>query len=394
MNSPLTRTSYGTVSAIVNTGTSANRTDVLAQAATQPIQFQIVYDGFDIRFFIDSTLMHTVNNPLLLTLATSSPLYFGANFGRLAQYAAGEFRMNVSFNPIGMGRTGPTGARAFTGATGMTGPIGTGPTGATGIPGPISTSATATFQNVQYKSTSAVETSNWEASAPIYAAPVAPATTSAHWSNLGIVKLGVGGDWVRGQRAPPNAVIWTKVSTNTTTGISSSAPASYTELGANKAIQNTLGAPAIWNVNASFVLTSTAGTIRAMIVRYDSLNNATQEYFINDEPASGPLQSASINATIRMGVPATSPSATNGDYIVVYVTGSAAGLVLAEGTRLSITVMSPTSGGGAEPLNGRIINVKPSALPRVPKNKSLTVTGMKYAKSRRRKGARKGTVKR
>jgi hypothetical protein len=96
-----------------------------------------------------------------------------------------------------------------------------------------------------------------------------------------------------------------------------------------------------------------------------------------------------------MGVAATSPSATNGDYIVVYVAGSTTGLVLAEGTRLSITVMSPTSGGGGpEALNGRIINVKPSALPRVPKNKSLTVTGMKYAKSRRRKGARKGTVKR
>ena len=91
------------------------------------------------------------------------------------------------------------------------------------------------------------------------------------------------------------------------------------------------------------------------------------------------------------------------DWLIVVAYTGEAGLTLATNTKISITATTPTSGGGdalqlggESQLGGKIINVKPSPLPRIPQNKSLTITGRKYKKSRRSKakGVRKATARR
>jgi hypothetical protein len=221
--------------------------------------------------------------------------------------------------------------------------------------------------------TSKISNTNWSKSIPTY--------SSDHWSNL------TPSDLVN------NAIQWSQSSTNTAEGITltPTLPIFGATSPAGIGILNTSGAPSVWTISASFIQARTAdgvGNIRPMILRYNS-NNVRQDYYVNEESAvtaqAGTMAAAHINETIRMNAD---------DYIVVFIASNSGLQIFGDGTRLSITSIGSTSGGGPQALNGRIINVKPSALPRVSKNKSLTVTGMKYAKSRRRKGARKGTVKR
>jgi hypothetical protein len=219
--------------------------------------------------------------------------------------------------------------------------------------------------------------------------------------------------------APGTYINWNKLSTN----LSPYIQINNTFSTPSGAIQNTSGAPALWTV--SLTLTAAAGGLRAVIWRMNS-SNVFQDYYTGDNLTLGVVvNSIHINETIRMAP---------GDLLVVFVgTPNASGpiLLLAAGTKLSITSTTPTSGGaqatlagtqatlagthatlggahatlagahatlaGTEPmLGGRIVKVKPSPLPRIPKNKSLTIAGKKKKTSRRKKakGSKKTTAKR
>jgi hypothetical protein len=85
-----------------------------------------------------------------------------------------------------------------------------------------------------------------------------------------------------------------------------------------------------------------------------------------------------------------------GDYLIVFAGSSRGWAALNPAlTKLSITSIGPTQ-GGSEHLGGKIINVKPAPLPRIPKNKSLTIAGVKYKKTSKNKakGSKRKTVKR